>query len=168
MSEEDKVLDNDSSTTESQQNQDVELVLEDDAEILKAEIAKKDAIIKQVTARAHQAEAKLKSKDSVATKETKQPVDDNKEIFNDALELRLQGYSKEEVEFIIKNGGVKSITDNPFVKAAVETMKEQRKAEQSVSTTDTGKSEIETKFTPEQIAKMSVEELEKHLPHSKI
>lgn len=167
MSEEDKVLDNDSSITESQQNQDVELVLEDDAEILKAEIAKKDAIIKQVTARAHQAEAKLKN-NSVATKETKQPVDGNKEIFNDALELRLQGYSKEEVEFIIKNGGVKSVTDNPFVKAAVETMKEQRKAEQSVSTTDTGKSEIETKFTPEQIAKMSVEELEKHLPHSKI
>lgn len=139
----------------------------EDVEVLKAEVAKKNEALKQVLARAKSAEAKLKE---VKTPVETTPVVPAKEVnkgadFDDMLELRLQGHSKEAVDFIMKNGGVKSL-DNPFVKLAVSAIKEQSMAEKSVKVPDSSKSEIEQKYTQEQLNNMSADELYKILPKS--
>ena len=139
----------------------------EDVEVLKAEIAKKNEALKQVLARAKGAEAKLKEvKAPVEAPNAPKETISNGANFDDMLELRLQGHSKEAVDFIMKNGGVKSL-DNPFVKLAVSAIKEQSKAESSVKTVDSSKSEIEQKYTQEQLHNMSAEELYKVLPRAK-
>lgn len=160
MDNENEVIDSTITETDGE----LEIVLDDvDVETLKAEIAKKDAALKQVLARAKAAEAKAKEvKPIVKEKEDKPSYGAN---FDDALELRLSGYTKEAVDFILKNGGIKSL-DNPYVKAAVQSIKEQETAERSIPTNDSGKSDIEKKYTNEQLQNMSAEELEKILPKS--
>jgi hypothetical protein len=143
----------------------LEIVLDDngaeDVEALKAEIAKKNEALKQVLARAKAAEAKAKEK-PVVIEEKKETYGAN---FDDALELRFQGYSKDAVDFILKNGGLKSL-DNPYVKSAVQAMKEQEKAEKSVPSDTSNKSDVEKKYTNEQLQNMSAAELLKILPKS--
>jgi len=156
------------STTTDDTELEIEVVsdTEEDVEILKAAIAKKDETIRQVLARAKAAEAKAKETKPVqeSTKvETKEIKNNEGANFDDMLELRLQGHTKEAVDFIMKNGGIKSL-DNPYVKKAVEAISEQSKAESSIKTVDSNKSEIEQKYTTEQINNMSAEELYKILP----
>ncbi len=164
-------MENDKEVKTSATIEDKELEIEvipdsEDAEVLKAAIAKKDETIRQVLARAKAAEAKVKeSKPAQETVKTEEKLI-NGANFDDALELRLQGHSKEAVDFIMKNGGIKSL-DNPYVKAAVSAISEQSKAESSVKTKDTTKSEIEQKYTQEQINNMSANELYKILPKKK-
>jgi hypothetical protein len=133
----------------------------------------------QVFARAKKAEAEKKAlaeklaslekkpTEKVELKETKEEKPSYGSVsFEEALELRLQGYDKDAVEFIMKNGGLKSL-DNPYVKVAVQSIKEQKKAENAISTDDTSKSDIEKKYTNEQLKNMSTEELLKILPKRK-
>jgi len=84
---------------------------------------------------------------------------------DEVTDLRLDGYTKEEVKFIMNNGGRKSLED-PFVKVAIEKNREQRKAEQAIPEMESGKSEVERKYTQEQLSKMSADELYKILPKS--
>lgn len=128
----------------------------------------------QVFARAKRAEEEKKAlkaqleeakKASIKTEVVKEDKPSYGANFEEALELRFQGYSKEAVDFILKNGGLKSL-DNPYVKAAVQSIKEQEKAEKSIPTNDSGKSDIEKKYTHEQLMNMSAAELEKILPKS--
>lgn len=142
----------------------LEIVLDEteDVEALKAEIAKKNEALKQVLARAKAAEAKAKEKPVEKVEEKKETYGAN---FEDALELRFQGYSKDAVDFILKNGGLKSL-DNPYVKSAVQAMKEQEKAEKSVPSDTSNKSDVEKKYTDEQLRNMSAAELLKILPKS--
>lgn len=87
---------------------------------------------------------------------------------DEVIDLRLDGYSKEEVEFIIKNGGRKALEDtNSFVSIALNTKREQAKAESAAQIPDSSQlSEVERKFTPEQLKNMSAKELETLLPHA--
>lgn len=149
-------------------DEELELELEldgnEDAEALKAELEKKNKIIKQVLARAKKAEAKAKAESS--------PINNNQErsklsIDDETLDLRLDGYTREEVEFIARNGGRKALEDKTsYVAIALNTKREQEKAERAASqTADTsGLSEFERKYTPEMLANMSVAELEKIVP----
>lgn len=81
------------------------------------------------------------------------------------IELTAKGYSDEEIKFIQSNGG-KSSLENTFVKAAIEKIREQQKAEQASVETESSKSDIEKKYTTSQLKTMSAEELKKILPHA--
>jgi hypothetical protein len=86
-------------------------------------------------------------------------------ISQEELDLRLSGHTKEQADFIMRNGGRKALED-PFVKAALSSMKEQEEAEAAASAIpDTsGMTEVERKYTPEQLKDMSRADLEKILP----
>jgi hypothetical protein len=148
----------------------LEINLDDSAstESLKAELAKKQDAIRQLTARAKAAEeAVRKSRETLKPTEPPKPVNDDRIAQLDEItDLRLDGYTREEVAFIMKNGGRKSLEENNFVKVAIEKIREQKKAEQAIPDIDSGKSDIERKYTTEQLQKMPLKELEKILPHA--
>lgn len=154
----------------------------DDPMVLKAQLAKEAQARRALTARAIKAEDKLKEErerrvtleskyEPVTTNNQPSPVTEAKpyEINDEIVDLRLDGYSKDEVKWILQNGGRKSLEDpNSFVSIAIKTKREQTRAEQAASAVaDTSQmSEIERRFTSEQLANMSVKELEKILPHA--
>jgi len=149
------------------QEPELEISLDDleDTEALKAELAKKSDAVRQLTARAKAAEELVKkSRETSKTVETQAPV--STDYRDEVYDLRLDGYSREEAQFIMKNGGRKALEQNNYVKVAIETLREQKKAEEAIPDTDTGKSDIERKYTPEQLEKMPMEELKKILPHA--
>ena len=79
------------------------------------------------------------------------------------LELKTEGFTDEEIEFI-KPYGSKKALENPYIKTALETMREKRKAESAVVDVDTNKSDIEKKFTEDQLKNLPLDESEKLLP----
>lgn len=93
---------------------------------------------------------------------------DTPKIDDEMLELRLQGYTREDAEFVIKNGGIKSLEDkNSLVSLAINQKREQARAENAANAVgqDTSSlSEVERKYTPEQLKNMSAKELENILP----
>lgn len=90
-----------------------------------------------------------------------QTTDDVK--WRESMELKTDGYSSEEVEFIQRNGG-RSKIDDPFVKAAIESMRKQKQAEQAAVSDAAPKSDVEKQYTDEQLRNMPTAELEKLLP----
>ncbi len=145
----------------------------DDPQVLRAQLAKEAEARRQLTARAIKAETELKS---VKTTQIKaEPIEITNQpppsaVINDeVVDLRLDGYSKKEVEWIMNNGGRKVLDDpNSLVSIAIRAQREQQKAEQAsadVSST-VGVSEIERKYTPEQLRNMPIKELEALLPRA--
>ncbi len=119
---------------------------------------------KKLFERAKKAEADLKALKPQAQVIKSNPSPDTED---ERLELRLDGYSKEEVGFIMNNGGRKSIEDKTsYVSIALNAKREQARAENAASqTADTSTmSEVERKFTPEQLKNMKASDLEKILP----
>lgn len=141
---------------------------DEDIEAIKARADKATAFARQAVARAKKAEEALKAK-SGSQKINSEEEHKTSGISDEVIDLRLDGFSKDEVEFIIKNGGRKILDDkNSYVSIALNTRREQRRAEEAASkVADTSQmSEIERKYTPEQLANMSVADLEKILPHA--
>lgn len=136
----------------------------DDVEVLKAQLEKERKARQQLTARAKAAEAKAKATHQTTNKEQ------TKDFFEDErFDLFSEGYSKETIKFIMKNGGKEVLKDpNSMVSIAVRTQMEQKKAEQAASqTADTsGMSELERKYTPEMLKNMTVKELEAIVPRA--
>lgn len=165
MSEQDQVA-----LPQEGQEQELEINLDtvDDTEVLKAELAKKADAVRQLTARAKTAEEALKkSKETREPQKISEPQADTKADYRDEVyDLRLDGYSREEAQFIMKNGGRKALEENAFVKVAIEKIREQKKAEQAIPDDTSEKSDIERKYTPEQLRNMSAAELAKILPHA--
>ena len=79
------------------------------------------------------------------------------------LELKAQGYNDTDIAFINANGGDVS---NPYVKSALEATRKQRDAEKAADIQSTGQSDIEKKFSSDELRGKSIEELEKILPHA--
>lgn len=79
------------------------------------------------------------------------------------IELRQDGYSKDEVEAIMELGGTKSL-NNPLVKGAIDQMRSKSKSENANQPLNS-KSPVFKKFTQEDLNKMSSAELAKILPH---
>lgn len=80
-----------------------------------------------------------------------------------------EGYSKDEIKFIMANGGRDALKDpNSLVSIAVKTRREQREAEKASSQTSNKSGFVAAgkEYTPEQLSQMSVAELEKILPHA--
>ncbi len=146
----------------------------DDPMVLKAELAKKDKAIRQIHARAIKAETLLKERTEKPEKE--ETIINNPGVQEDErLELRLDGYSKDEVGYIMANGGRKSLEDkNSYTAIAINTRREQLKAEEAASqTSSSGLSDVEKQVNlslPKNPSvkdlKGSVEAMEKVLPHA--
>lgn len=146
-------------------NLDEEINLEEPSE----DVEKIKELNKKLYARAKQAEADKKVM-AEQLKAKPQEINRTEYTLNDeVVDLRLDGYTKADVEFIMKNGGRKTLEDkDSYVSIAINTRKEQARAEQESNklTDTTGKSELERKYTPEMLQNMSKEELKKILPHA--
>lgn len=146
----------------------------DDPMVLKAQLAKEAEARRQLTARAKNAEAEareLKTKlAEVESKDITTPTDSKKQVvIDEAIELRLEGYTKQETEWIIQNGGRAVLEDpNSLVSIALKASREQRQAEEAASAVSStvGLSEIERKYTPEQLRNMPLKDLEALLPRA--
>lgn len=116
-----------------------------------------------ILARAKAAEARLKEGKS-GVKE----INTGSNLSDEALEMRLDGYTKDEVQFVLRNGGRKVLEDkNSFVAIALQQRREQRQAEQAaaqVTQSSSQLSEVERRYTPEQMKNMTAKELEAILP----
>lgn len=169
-------------TDESQQvvgatNPDEELELDleldgtEDTDALKDALAKEQEAKRQILARAKKAEGELKElktpKAPAVSQDTAKPNTED-EIWSIAEMIR-EGYDRQDVDFIRKNGGKDALNDpNSYVAIALRHKMEQKRAEAAASQTSfaTGASEVERKYTPEQLEKMSSKELAKILPHA--
>lgn len=85
------------------------------------------------------------------------------EKWREKMELKTDGYSEEEITFIQQNGGRAAI-ENPFVKAALESIRGQKKAENAQVAGEAPKSDVEKQYTDAQLRDMKTEDLEKLLP----
>lgn len=88
-----------------------------------------------------------------------------------AEEFRLyrQGYDEDEIDLIVRNGGSKILEDkNNPISLGLQARRAQREAERAAAQTsgNSGVSEVERKYTVEQLNAMSSEELAKILPHA--
>lgn len=103
----------------------------DETAKLKAEIEQKQTEINKLYARAKQAEeAEKKAKAELAALPEKTPLVQSPDIQGrfDFLELKTDGYSDDEANFILSAGG-KEAKNNPYVKSAIESMRAKARVE---------------------------------------
>lgn len=91
----------------------------------------------------------------------KKAADDS--AWREKMELKTEGYSDEEIAYIQQSGGRKAL-ENTYVKATIDTMRNQKKAENAAVDATAGKSEVEKQYTDAQLRDMPTAELEKILP----
>ena len=114
----------------------------DDPMVLKEQLNKEAEARRQLTARAKKAEAELKTlrEQTIKKDEGQSTVNSNQPqtpMEDERLELRLNGYSKEEVNYIMANGGAKVLEDpNSFTTIAITTRREQLAAEKAAAGTN--------------------------------
>lgn len=126
---------------------------------------------RQLFARAKKAEQKAATAPPANTPPASAPAsapDKEREdaAWRERMELKTEGYSDEEIAYIQQSGGRKAL-ENSYVKATIDTMRAQKKAEAAAVDTAAGKSEIEKQFTNDQLRDMPTAELEKILPKAK-
>ena len=105
-------------------------------------------------------------------KPTEVPINNNQSsntygIEDEVLDLRLEGYSKSDVEFIMKNGGKKALEDKTSLTSiAISQKRQQEKAETAAGQVvdSSSMSDFERKYSPDQMRNMSTKELEAILP----
>lgn len=105
-------------------------------------------------------------------KSEKKPKAEKPKTFNnpsderlDRIELRQQGYNEDVIDQIIELGGPEALK-NPVVKKAADDLQAQAKAEQGASIDVGSQQAPATKYTKKDLEGMSVEEMEKVLPHA--
>lgn len=142
---------------ESQPEEKKEITLEDYFELEKKN--------KQLFARLKKAEQDKKTESTEVLKSnTPSTETHDTDYWKEMMELRISGYSEKEAQYLMKNGGKKAVEDE-FVMAAINAKREEQKATNAaVDTGSSAKSDVEKKYTQEQLSAMSVEELEKILP----
>jgi len=123
----------------------------------------------QVLARAKRAEEALKKvqpKTEITNEESK-TISPSSILRAEEFKLYREGYTEDEIDLIMKNGGRKILEqqNNP-ISLGLKVAREQREAEEAASqvSKSAGQSEVERKYTPEQLQNMSRQELEKILP----
>jgi hypothetical protein len=148
---------------------DEEINLEENSTV--EDVGKIKELNKKLFERAKKAEADKKAlAEQLKTAKPQENITRNEYTLNDeVVDLRLDGYTKQDVEFIMKNGGRKALEDkNSYTAIAINARKAQAKAEAEANkVVDTsGQSEFERKYTPEMLKNMTKEELKKILPHA--
>ena len=162
MDKTNETIDSSTDTT----SQDVEIVLDESLDT-EAQLNALKEQNKKLFARAKSAETLLKQKPQKTSEDTPKEDRPKYTIDDEVIDLRLAGYSKGDVEFIMKNGGSKVLEDKTsYVTIALNTKREQAKAEQAANQTQESSSlsEVERKYTPEMLKNMSIAEMEKILP----
>ena len=124
---------------------------------LEAELAKYKAIADRKTKQLDKMKEGLT--DDNKHKEVK-PVTEVQRL--ERLELKVDGYSEQEIDFILKNGG-KEATGDEMVSSAIEAKRAKDKSEDATPE-GSSKSPIFKRFTQDDLNKMSLEDLEKHIP----
>ncbi len=159
MSEE-KDIENIDSLNDAEQEQDNLDLVDDDKPSLEDYIE-----LKEKADKLEETNKKLyaRLKNSSQSNKTEPLKDDS---WKERIELKVEGYSDAEVDFILRNGGKKGL-ENDFVKKAIEVKREQLRAEQALVSEDTSKSDIEKKYTQDQLKNMSTEDLEKLITSGK-
>lgn len=135
------------------------------------DVAKLQETNKKLFERAKKAEAEAKALKSTQHIDnlTAVPTPKIDDAIWDVADYIREGYDRNTVEFIAKNGGREALKDpNSLVSLAVKAAKEQKHAEFEASKTSDGSglTEAERKYSPEQLKAMSKEELAKILPHA--
>ena len=112
---------------------------------------------------------KKKSNPTIIKQEDQKPIRPSDILRADEFKLHRMGYNEDELDLIMKNGGMAVIKDekNPLA-LGLKVAREQRLAEEAASKAQdtSGMSELEKKYTKADLDKMSVSELEKILPHA--
>ncbi len=126
---------------------------------------------KKLFERAKKAEAKLKEKpaEKVITNNTSTAQSAMDILRDDAFKLYREGYDETEIDVIMKNGGRKILEDKDSpITLGIQARKEQRGAENASSMVNSKSqlSEVERKYSSEQLSNMSAAELSKILPHA--
>lgn len=138
--------------------QDQETTEELDPVALKAErdaaIAERDLQHKRAT----KAEAKLKEKPIINESSTDSKLNERLE----RQDLRLEGYSKDEVDYLMQNGGQNAL-DNKIVMAGIEAIRKETKSK-NATPSGTGKSVVYQKFGERDLKNMPLADLEKIIP----
>lgn len=137
---------------------------EAETETAEDKLARLEETNKKLFERAKKAEAEAKA--SKGTKEVSAPKPSDI-LKADEFKLYRQGYSESEIDLIMHNGGMKAIEDEKSPLAlGLKVAKQQRIAEDAASHTSeaSGLSDIERKYTEQDMRNMSKEELEKLLP----
>lgn len=129
-------------------------------ESLEKELKKYKELAENYKIRAEKAEKQAK-KEPESSKEDKaenqgQPYEDKIA----RLEMKIQGYSDDEIDIINELGGVKSL-NNPVVKKAVEVFREEREKAKALNIEGVGGSGSAREYSPNEIANMSAEEYRK-------
>lgn len=112
--------------------------------------------------------ARLKKEESSDKKplvETQKPSYSDTEFTRLKLKVDYGISDPDALDFIIKNGGEKAL-ENPYIKQTIDNIVTQKKAEQASVYEESGKSEVEKKYSTDQLKSMPSEELEKILPHA--
>jgi poly-D-alanine transfer protein DltD len=108
--------------------------------------------------------SRLKSSDKTLQKTNSDSPDLQSKF--ERLELKTEGYNNDEIEFLSQYGGKKAL-ENPIVKTALEVMREKAKAENAIVDSSNPGSDIEKKYTQNQLENMSAKELEELIRSSK-
>jgi hypothetical protein len=153
---------NSSTDEDASASSDEEMLTPEQVKALKEELKKKDSLNKQLIARIY----KMKE----AKSKVVQPQDDKD--FQKKIEFAIfhgKDLTKEEMEEVFSYAKAKNISydealKSPVISTYLEKSREQRKAEQAQVDIESGKSDIEKKYTPEQLRSMSLEELKKIIP----
>mgnify|MGYP006368192623 CR=1 FL=1 len=150
--------------------QDIELTLEDDVDVeaLKEQNKKLFERAKKAEGFAKQPDGSWVKTEKKIIKEGSAPQTDLKEEVSTIAEFIREGYDRDDVDFILKNGGRTALKDpNSLVSLALKSKTEQKRAEDAASkATSGGSGEIIGKVTLQDLSKMSAEEMKKHLPHA--
>lgn len=109
---------------------------------------------RQLYARLQREKEKNKELEELVEQSTETKQVKSTPAFEERLELIAKGYQDEEITFIQKNGGMKSLKD-PMVLAALQARKDKAEAESKAVNNISSKSGVSTRYTESQIAKMS-------------
>ena len=136
-----------------------------------AKLAALEESNKKLYARAKKAEGFIQdSNGSWVRKETPKPKADISETTQkpsdilkaDEFKLYRQGYTEAEIDLIMHNGGMKALSDEKSpLTLGLRVAREQRSAEEAAGQVSdkSGQSEVERKYTPEQMRNMKKEDL---------
>jgi hypothetical protein len=153
---------NSSADEEASTSSDEEVLTPEEVKALKEELKKKDSLNKQLAARLYKMkEAKTKVVESQDDTEFKKKIE--------FAVYHGKDLTKEEMEEVFAYAKAKNISyddalKSPVISTYLEKSREQRKAEQAQVDVESGKSDVERKYTPEQLRSMSLEELKKIIP----
>jgi len=113
------------------------------------------ALYEAEKAKATKLKRKLYSREDA--KEPTKTITKPDEKWKERLELKVEGYDDDAIEFIQKNGG-KEALKNPYITAAIEQIKTQKAAEAAMLGEQGQKSSIEKRFSPQEFARLSHED----------